>query len=382
MNITRRNFVKGGIGLAATLLSPLEILALAQKAQASGGMGKALVVVQLAGGNDGLNTVVPYGMGAYYQARPQLSIADSEVIPLNNQIGLHPNMSGMADLYQYGNLALLQAVGYPQANRSHYRSMEIWQTAYPDQIARTGWLGRYLDSIAGDKSQPLLPAVNVDPILPKTLSAANVVVPSMKSINASFDLSKPYVELLRNVGLNSESASLSASERAKFYKGTQTYPDTSFAQGLKFIAQMIVGGIGARIYNISLAGFDTHANQARTHANLLKQLSEGLAAFQADLQLHAVDQNVLTVTFSEFGRRLSENGAQGTDHGTAAPMFIVGSAVNGGIYGNHASLTKLDNGDLRHQIDFRTVYATILDRFLGADSRQILGTNYDYINFV
>jgi len=168
----------------------------------------------------------------------------------------------------------------------------------------------------------------------------------------------------------------------KSYKSTQNYPETEFARGLKFISQMITGGISSRIYNISLNGFDTHVNQARTQNRLLKQLSEGLACFQADLEAHGVADDVLTMVFSEFGRRVAENGGRGTDHGTAEPLFVLGNAVHGGLYGDHPQLVSLDNGDLRHKIDFRSVYATILSRWLKADSMAILGSRFDELNFV
>ncbi|MBX9770751.1 MAG: DUF1501 domain-containing protein [Candidatus Obscuribacterales bacterium] len=410
-NLTRRNFLKG-LAAAGIWLSQSELLALA--AQATGakrviGKDKVLVVVQLSGGNDGLNTVVPYGLGTYYDARPQIGIKPNEVIALNGQIGLNPNMSGMADLFKKGKLAIIQAVGYPNANRSHFRSIEIWQTASPDRIAGTGWLGRYLDqaSLGGDLSKNLLAAVNVDPVLPKTLSANKVIVPSVANVNdfrfkvdpdypqdrkaqvsafediyANFTLRRPYVDLLRKVGLETNKASDHLLAITKNYKSAQNYPDNEFARGLKFISQMITGGVSSRIYNISLNGFDTHVNQARTQSRLLKQLSEGLTCFQADLDAHGCADDVLVMVFSEFGRRVSENNGRGTDHGTAEPLFVLGNAVHGGLYGDHPNLTNLDNGDLRHKIDFRSVYATILDRWLKADSAAILGNRFDQMGFV
>ncbi len=413
MDISRRNFIKASLGVASFFLTPMEIMALA--AQAANGQtrragSKVFVIVQLAGGNDGLNTVIPYGAGAYYQARRELGIEQAKVIALNGKLGLHPNMQPLADLYAQKKLAIVQGCGYANPSRSHFRSIEIWQTGDPAKIADTGWLGRYLDfaQLEGGKSSGiLLPAVNVDPILPKTLSANKVTVPSVSSvydfrfrvdpkypedraqqleafndIYSNFNLRRPYVDLLRKVGLDANAASDYLLKVVRNYKGNQQYPENTFGRGLKFIAQMITGGVSSQIYNISLQGFDTHANQTRTQAALLKQLADGLSAFQADMEAHGVGSDVIVMTFSEFGRRVSENGARGTDHGTAAPLFVMGSAVKGGIYGDHPSLTNLDDGDLKYKVDFRQVYATILDRWLQADSHQILGAKFDTLSFV
>ncbi len=414
MNVSRRNFLTSGLGVLGVVLSGPQIFALAAQAASiaprAGGKERILVVVQMGGGNDGLNTVIPCGMGAYYQARPQLAIQPEQVLPLTGQIGLHPSMSGFADLCKQGKLAVIQAVGYPNPNRSHFRSMEIWQTAQPDRIADTGWLGRYLDladtGTAGG-AEHLFPAVNAGPLLPKTLSASKVIVPSVAGvadfrfrtdpryaddrnaqvaaftdIYSSFDLQRPHVDLLRKVGLDAREASDFLTRSVRSYKGTVAYPGNSFGDGMKFIAQMIAGGVNSRIYSIGLDSFDTHANQSRKQGTLLKQLSDGLAAFQKDLEAHQLDRDVIVLCFSEFGRRVSENAGRGTDHGTAGPVFVLGSPVKGGVYGDHPSLTDLDAGDLKFKIDFRTVYATILDRWLGADSRQILGGNFDSLAFV
>ncbi len=414
MDITRRNFIKGGIGLLGGLcMSQSQLLALAAQAATSAPRAsgkKVLVIVQLGGGNDGLNTVVPFGIGSYYQLRPTLAVAQDQVLPVTNVIGFNPNLSGFSDLYKNGKLALLQGVGYPNPNRSHFRSMEIWQTADPTKIADEGWLGKYLDyacpaSAAG--SSLSFPAINVNPSLPKSLLSSKVVVPSVDSIYdfrfktdpryvedrktqiqafndiyGSFPSNRPYVDLLRKVGLDAREASDYLLKVVRNYKGTVDYPNNGFANSLKFIAQMITGGVNSSIYNVNLDGFDTHANQVRTQNNLLKQLGSGLAAFQADLEGHNVDKDVLVMVFTEFGRRVAENGGHGTDHGTAEPMFIIGSGVKGGVYGDNPDLTRLDEGDLRYKIDFRCVYATILDRWMQADSRQVLGAHFDQIEFL
>ena len=413
MDISRRNFLKAGLGAVTVSLGASQFLALA--AQAANfdprkiGKSKILVTIQLAGGNDGINTVIPYGVGQYYQVRPQINIPEKEVLHINGQIGLHPSMTGLNDLYKEGKVGIVLGAGYPNPNRSHFRSIEIWQTADPTKIIETGWLGRYLDLAKGQIAEVdyPLPAVNVDASLPKTLSATEVVVPSVANVYdfkfstdqhyqqdrkyqlaifndvySKFDTNKPSIDLLRKVGLDSVEAADYLLKVVQNYKSDVQYPDNGFGKGMKFIAQMITAGVKSQIYNISLGGFDTHAGQKGAQANLLKQLSDGITAFQRDLEAHHVDNDVMVMTFSEFGRRVAENGGRGTDHGTAEPMFIVGSAVKGGIYGEYPSLTNLDNGDLKFNVDFRTVYSTILDRWMRADSRQILGSNYENLRFV
>jgi len=413
MDISRRNFILGGLGLAGYLSQP-ELWSLAAQAAnlapRKAGESKVLVVVQLTGGNDGLNTVVPYNDGSYYQVRPSLAIKPNEVIAITDQLGLHPNMKALADLYKDNKIAIVQGVGYPNSSRSHFRSMEIWQTAEPTKLAENGWLGRYLDlavPVSGSQSDNPLPAVNVDPMLPMSLMARKVVVPSVanisdfrfktdpryvddrkaqltafKDIYRDFDLKKPNVDLLRSVGLDAADASEHLVKIARSYQGKANYPEVDFGRRLKFISQMIVGGVNACVYNISLDGFDTHTLQSRTQAALLKQLSEGLAAFQADLQAHGVDRDVLVLAFTEFGRRVAENSGRGTDHGAAQPVFVMGSSVKAGIHGEHPSLAQLDDGDLKYKIDFRSIYATILDQWMKADSRQILGAQFDKLSFV
>jgi uncharacterized protein (DUF1501 family) len=411
MNISRRNLIKVGLGALTYYLSAPQFLLLAAGASEitprTIGKSKILVIIQLSGGNDGLNTVIPYGIGNYYQARPSLAIKPDQVLPLTNEIGLNPNMQGLANLYKEGKLAILQAVGYENANRSHFRSIEIWQTAEPNKICNTGWLGRYLDHVNGDKSMGLFPSVNVESTLPATLAANNVMVPSVSNINdfrfktdpryyndhkaqlkafneiyKQFDLNRPNIDLLREAGLNANEASDYLRRVVSTYKSNVKYPNGKFGSGLQFIAQMIVGGVNAKIFNVSLDGFDTHTNQLVTQNNLLKQLSAGISAFHEDLQNHQIADDVLIMTFSEFGRRVAENGGRGTDHGTAEPLFIVGNKVKGGIYGDHPSLKNLDEGDLKYKIDFRSAYASILDRWLSVDAKQILGRAYDIIPFV
>lgn len=408
MTLSRRKFIQGGLGLGVLglVISPEDWLSM--PAQAAEGKGqRQLVLIQLSGGNDGLNTVIPYAEGAYYDARPQISIAQKEVLAINDSIGLHPAMVGMHELYRAGNLAIVEGAGYPGANRSHFRSIEIWQTAQPEKIGDTGWLGRYLDHVYSGKERVSLPAVNVDPLLPKSLFAQKIVVPSVhniyefrfrtdpllrkdrdnqiavfKEIYSDFDSKRAHTELLRKAGLEANHASDHLLNVVKAYKGNVRYPSGRLGDSLKFISQMICGGVSAPVFTASLDGFDTHANQKRAQANLLKQLSDALLAFQTDLKEHGLEENVLTLVFSEFGRRVQENYGKGTDHGTAAPLFVIGSKVKGGVFGESPSLTALDNGDLKYTVDFRTVYATILEKWWRADSHEILGKNFETVPLI
>lgn len=410
MSVTRRNFLKGGLGLYLSL-STAELWQLAaQAAPRASGSSKILIIIQLAGGNDGLNMVVPYATDAYAKLRPTIAIKPKDVLQLDSNIGLHNSMSELSDMFKKGNLAVIQGVGYPEANRSHFRSAEIWQTAEPRKVKDTGWLGRYLDYSAPSKknaSETFFPAINVDPILSKTLSAEKVIVPSVNNvaefrfkadpkqevdrlaqidtfneIYKDYKLSRRYVEQLREVGMDTTSASDYLNKIVQSYKSTADYPNDGFGKSLKFIAQLITGGVNCRVYNVSLGGFDTHTNENRVQEGLLRKLSQGLHALYADLEAHDMHKDVLAMTFSEFGRRVGENGSKGTDHGTAAPMLIVGGGIAGGIYGDHPNLTDLQDGDLKYKVDFRNVYATILDRWMGADSKTILGDKFDQMDFI
>lgn len=409
MTLSRRDFLKGGL-MAGAYLSASQLFQLAAcgaDKQFSKLNSKApiLVVVQLNGGNDGLNMVIPYSQQSYFKLRPSIAIAEEKILKIDNQTGFHPAMADLHKLFAAEKVAVVQGVGYPNANRSHFRSIEIWQTAQPDSLEDTGWLGRYLDRCR--ETDSIFPAINLDPSLPKTFQARHCTVPTVPSLNDfnfkvdsflsgdranvtgafseiydSFDLKRPHVELLRKAGKDAIKASDQLHRLAKLYKSRTEYPSSSFANSMKFIAQMITGGLPTSIYGANLDGFDTHTNQNRQQENLLRDLSKTIGAFQRDLEEHGRDQQVLTVIFSEFGRRVAENGGKGTDHGTAGPVLIVGSALKGGLYGAVPSLVQLDQGDLKHTTDFRSVYATILSGWFQADDRDILGHNFESLRFV
>jgi uncharacterized protein (DUF1501 family) len=413
--LSRRKLLFGaGAASLGICLSPLEMFKLAAGAvnlTRPAKIARSIVVIQLSGGNDGLNMVVPYGTGKYYDLRPTIAIKPGEAINLNGKIGLNPQMSALGSLYEKGHVAIVQACGYPNPNRSHFRSIEIWQTAQPDIIGSTGWLGRLLDLSSQRKDNSdlhsVLPAVNIDSVLPMTLVSHKFAVPSVSNvadfqfrtdpqyagdrnaqlkafsdIYADFGLKRPHVELLTEAGMEASKASDHLLSVISGYKQGANYPPGKLGNGLKFIAQMITGSVNAKVYTVSLDGFDTHTKQLQGQGAQLRQLSDSIAAFYADLSAHRCENEVLTFVFSEFGRRAGENGSNGTDHGTAEPCMVIGGAVRGGIYGEPASLTDLDNGDLKYQMDFRKIYASILDKWFNVDHAEVLGKKFETIPFL
>ncbi len=372
-----------------------------------------LVVIQMGGGNDGLNTVVPYADDAYHRVRATIAIPETAVLKIDDRIGLNPVLAGMGELLKEGRLALVQGVGYPNPNRSHFEATQIWETASPDRPTSTGWLGRTLDKIVpvaksanGVPAAPqtLFTAVSLGDTVPTALIAQHVDVPAVGALNTFsynsgkdaagkttagtlFDGAKPgqspYLDMVESMSR----AALHGGDllRAKVanYKTAVIYPTDAFSQQMKLAAQIIGSQVGTRIIFVSIGSFDTHANQRQQQDRLLGYLSNGLVAFQKDLAEHGNEDRVLTMTFSEFGRRVQQNASNGTDHGTAMPLFVIGGKVKGGVYGAHPSLTDLDhNGDLVHATDFRSVYATVLQRWLAHDPVAILGGSFDALPIV
>ena len=403
----RRQFLVQSVGGFAGFLSIDSIFARAARAAtqaSSAGDGRTLVVVNLQGGNDGLNTVVPYGDPTYYSVRPTINVPVEEVVKLDSHLGLHPKLAGIKPLFDEQRIAILQGVHYPNPNLSHFRSTEIWQTAAPEKYMDTGWAGRYLD--ASGKGQPtnLFAGVAVGPVLPKVMVAERTDVPTIanaqgfkfngtrdeqvqadKILNgagANYPFQSPYLQLVQDVENHAHAASLELPHLVAGYKPALEYPKTPFAAGLNLIAGVIAANVGTRVFYISLGSFDTHVGQRNQQDRLLDQFASGIAAFYQDLAAHNADGRVLTMTFSEFGRRVQENANRGTDHGTAAPMFLIGGGVKGGIIGDHPSLSDLDYGNLKWHTDFRSVYATVLERWLGVGSAPILGSQFQTLAFV
>jgi uncharacterized protein (DUF1501 family) len=360
-----------------------------------------LVVVQLTGGNDGLNTVIPYRDDEYYKVRPKLAIPAEDVVRINDQFGFHPAARGLADLLQAGKLAVVQGVGYPEPNRSHFESMDIWHTCSRKGGPRTtGWLGRFLDDMRPDPGRDA-PAIHVgSEKQPLALAADAVRVPSLASPE-EFRLERddqqlgnliaevpsqeaPQADALLGYLTSSTTSAFAASKRITEALGSDDspvkYPETELAARLKTIAQLIDAGLSTRIYYVELDGFDTHSQQAAAHAALLRQYAGAMSAFMEDVAHRGQGDRVLTASFSEFGRRVAENASAGTDHGAAAPVFLCGTHVRPGLTGEHPSLVDLEDGDLKHHTDFRQVYATILERCLQTVSSPILGGPFEPVD--
>lgn len=356
---------------------------------------RVLVVVQLAGGNDGLNTVIPYADSLYGKNRQVLRIATESVLRINDHVGLHPALRPMHELHEAGQLAVLQGVGYPNPSRSHFRSMDIWHTASTaDRLPAEGWLGRAMTRPEVRRPGSLTAMHLGSQKLPLALVGRHSGVPSLNSLDdfrlqvaanarggirdiAAPERADATLQFLQQSTLQAYTASDRLEGLTGRYRSQVNYPGTELARKLKIVAQLIDSGFGTRIYYASLDGFDTHANQAQTHANLLTELAGAVKSFLDDVAQHGHRDRVLLMTFSEFGRRVKENGSRGTDHGAAAPLFLAGSKIKAGAIGTHPSLADLDDGDLKHHTDFRSVYASILERWLGCPSETVLGGRFE-----
>lgn len=338
-----------------------------------------LVFIQLNGGNDGLNTFVPFDDPLYYQFRPKIALNKNDVLGKNNGMAFHPALKGFAQMQQNGDLSVIQNVGYPEPNRSHFRSQEIWQTATDSsKYLNEGWLGRYLD-LQCNEHQPTA-GVNLDSIDNLALkgvepNAITVKDPNRFKIRTDKDenvklSNNPQLDFVRKIA-NSVTEGSDEIQKALTQSTSEiSYPKTGLSKNLEWIARLIKGNLNSKVYYTSLGGFDTHDNQLDIHNRKLTELNDAVFSFYTDLKAAKLLQNVTIVVFSEFGRRVKDNG-NGTDHGTAAPMFVIGGNTKGKIIGNNPNLADLDNGDLKHQIDFRSVYATLLQQKMNFDATKI-----------
>jgi len=396
MGSTRREFLQQLAVFSAAGFAP-QFVARAALAEANAIQGfkddRVLVVVQLGGGNDGLNTIVPHGDDAYYRARPKLGLKDDRLLRLNDHLAMNSDMAGMMRLYDSGKLSVLQGVGYPNPDRSHFRSMEIWHTASAsDEFLSRGWLGRYFDNQCSGSARPQA-GLALDAERPQAfegergfgIAATN---PNrfgwdrgdlfsddslFTGINAPAPAANPTLDFLRHTTLNASASSEQV--RAAAARGKVSAPG-KFNQ-LDAIAGLIRGGLETRVYYVSTSGFDTHANQLAQHKTLWTRVSEALEKFQQQLEKDGTANRVTTLVFSEFGRRVAENASGGTDHGTAAPAFLIGNHIQPGLHGQTPSLTDLDRGDLKYTTDFRSVYASLLEDWFEADAAAILGAKFD-----
>lgn len=408
MAVNRREFLSHAAGSAAVLsfgVSAPSFLLRAAESEAASKGDSILVVVQLSGGNDGLNTVVPFAEERYRTARPTLAVATSDVLKIDSSLGFHPAARGLADLLEANKLCIVQGVGYPEPNRSHFESMDIWHTCRRKTVTRSdGWLGRWLESNAA-KSDSGVSALHLGADQqPLALASQKVRVTSIRSIDrfrlqdggqkgfrdtvadlARSETAAPGSDLLGFVRSSTDSA-LDASRRIESvgsnYKTEIVWPESGLSTKLKTIAALIDSGLGTRVYYVTLDGFDTHAQQAGAHAALLREFSSAVEAFVRDVAAHGHGDRVVVAGFSEFGRRLAENASEGTDHGAAAPLFLAGNRVRPGLIGKHPSLNDLDDGDVRFHTDFRQVYAAILEQWLKTPSEPVLGGRFEPVSIL
>jgi uncharacterized protein (DUF1501 family) len=364
---------------------------------------RVLVIVNLQGGNDGLNTIVPHGMQPYYRYRPTLGIPANDVLQINDKVGFNPEMRSLKGMYDAGNVAIVQGAGYPQPDHSHFRSTEIWQTAAPDRFESTGWIGRFLDS-ADLPSANLFNAVAVAPVLPEVMISRKTDVPAIAALQGyglasdrradtrtafaslvhddRVPFRSPYLATVAEIEDHAQRGSEELPKLVAGYTPSGAYPATPIGRSLSLAAQIVGSRLGTRVIYVQHGSFDTHAGQKPTQDRLLRELSDGLKAFYDDLASHGNDKRTLTITFSEFGRRVAENGSRGTDHGEAAPMFLVGGGLKGGLYGEHPSLDTLDNGDVKYTVDFRSVYATVIEKWFGRPTTGIIAGSFPTLSLL
>lgn len=413
MSISRRGFIINGLGFVSLGMTMPSVLFKASQAlaDAPAPRGKTLVVLEMAGGNDGLNTVIPTGAeyALYQAARPNIGLARDQIIDIGSGLGLNPVLAPLAELFKAGKVAVISGVGYPNPNRSHFVSMDIWQMGDPKSgTSRNGWLGRYLDAEGHFKGNPL-GGMALGDELPLALRGQNVCscvvggdgsadlgarapdaaaqIPAFRQMYQNGTTAAGATDFIRNVGGEIYTSTDAIKEAIKHYDGAAgqkaNYPARNgLAARLQTISRLICGGLPTKVYYTVTGGFDTHANQPRGQSYALSQVADSVAAFYRDLELQGRANDVTLMTFSEFGRRVHENASQGTDHGTASVMFVVGGAVRGGAFGVYPSLTNLDSGDLKFTTDFRSVYATLLDNWLGTPSQKVLGGSFPGLKFV
>ena len=411
MNVSRRTFIRDGV--AAFTVSFAAPAFLSDIAKAQGAASRNLVVLYLSGGNDALSTIVPYTDPFYYSRRPTLAIPAGTVLQVGSDssgraLGLHPRLTGLREMFNAGNLAIVNRTGYANSSRSHFEGFDIWGTGTPGQSQGMGWLGRYLDTLPAPVDP--LTAWNTTGETPRALLARNVAVPAIPDvrtyafaspnsgaeaikernsatrISSHVPIDRPQLAFVNGAAMGAL-GTLDRVNSVASYTGTVTYPNNGYALALRTVAGTIVRGVGTRVFWVQTGGFDTHSAQganAGAYVNLMATFNDGLLAFYNDMRNQGLLGNTLVIVFSEFGRRISENGSQGTDHGAAGIMMALGGGVRGGLYGTAASLDPaaqngtLENngGDVRYETDFRAVYARVLDNWLGADSTAILRADF------
>ncbi len=376
---------------------------------------RTLLIVQLAGGNDGLSMVVPHGDDGYHSVRPNLRHSAETVLALDDYRGLHPALKRLREVYASGSLALVEGVGYPNPIRSHFQSFDVWHAGDPrGRSVPEGWVGRFADAAFPADTNPNL-IVHVGGTPPYSLHSAShppaaFVTPAGYRWAGDKDEQEAYanagmegaiskdregkekaksqptegssLDFLRKVLSDGQASSGAIRRAAARYQTPVAYPDEAFATTMRHVAALVNGGLGTRVFSAELGGFDTHTDQKNRHDQLMRRLDGALGALLEDLQRTEAGKQVVVMVFSEFGRRVKENGSRGTDHGVAAPMFVMGAPVKGGLYGKHPSLTDLDDGDLSHTTDFRSVYGSLLESWFGVPHERVLGKRFELIDLV
>ncbi len=399
MIFKRKQFIQLGSLATASLMVPKFLKAFERPAAVLPG-NKVVVVLQLSGGNDGLNTVIPYRNDLYYKARPRLGILREKALHLTDETGLHPALRAFKEMYDDGSLSILNNVGYPNPDRSHFRSMDIWHTAsQSNEYWTQGWVGRYLDAQCRGCDKPTQ-AIELDDVLSLALKGENIKGIAVKDPRRLYGTAneKFFREVLKNhtdeAGeqpvdylYKTMAETLSSADyifqQSRLHPSNADYPKTDLGNSLKTIASLIFSEINTKVYYVSLGSFDTHINQEGQQQRLFTEMNEAVKAFVKDLKEQHRFEDVLLFTFSEFGRRVEQNASGGTDHGTANNMFLIsGGLKQKGVLNPMPDLANLNEGDLKYNVDFKNVYATILNRWLKADDVAILGRKYEYLGFV
>ena len=397
MVIRRREFLQIGSLATASMMMPKFLKAFEKPRMVPPG-NKVVVVIQFSGGNDGLNTVIPVTNDIYYRERQTIGIAKDKALSLTGDVGLNPALESFKGLYDDGSLAIMNSVGYPNPDRSHFRSMDIWQSgSASSEFVSTGWIGRYLDAQCHGCDKPTQ-GLELDDTLslalkgksskglafkdPRRLySTSNVKF--YKDINAAHTGTEETVDYLYKTMSETLSSADYIYNQSKLHPTSQVYPSTELGKNMKTIASLILSDINTKVYYVSLGSFDTHVGQEQKQKQLFTELNDAVKAFTTDLKNNNRFQDVLMMTFSEFGRRVSQNASNGTDHGTANNMFFIsGGLKEKGLLNAMPDLADLNEGDLKHKVDFKNVYATVLNKWLGTDDKMVLGKQFDYLNFI
>lgn len=400
MIIKRKEFIQIGSLATASMMLPKFLKAFEGNKFMVPAGNKVVVVLQLSGGNDGLNTVIPVRNDLYYKARPKLGIEKAKALLVTDEVGLHPALTGFKELYDDGSLGIMNGVGYPNPDRSHFRSMDIWQTATPsNEYSNTGWVGRYLDAQCSGCDKPTQ-AIEIDDVLSLALKGQNINGIAVKdprrlygTANEKFfrDVLKNHkdepgeqpVDYLYKTMAETLSSADYIFQQSRLHPSNAEYPKTELGNNLKTIASLIFSDINTKVYYVSLGSFDTHVNQENQQQRLFTEMNDAVKAFVKDLKTNNRFNDVILFTFSEFGRRVEQNASGGTDHGTANNMFLIsGGLKQKGIITPIPDLNDLDEGDLKYKVDFKNVYATVLNKWLKVDDKMILSNNYSHLDFI